>query len=149
MYSGDAASWCLAHGKCATMCMLLVRFHMSSLHPSDVDKRCIMTRHTIHSSVCTWTSETLQPRRTRCALHRPTGITGANINAEMCYRTGNSRLKENAFNAMGLNRIHVCRGIIEDFTTFVLKCQCVQKLWTKNTPKAHVFREKVWVLVPF
>lgn len=69
MYSGDNASWCLAHGWCVAVCMLLVRFHcyMSSLHPNYADGQCVMTGHTIHSSVTTCfkvTTEPLQPCKT-------------------------------------------------------------------------------------
>lgn len=53
--SDDKASWCRAHGWCVTVRVLPVGFHfyMTSLHPSYVDRQCIMTRHTIQASVTT------------------------------------------------------------------------------------------------
>lgn len=56
MCSGDRASWRLAHRWWVTLCKLLVMFHryMSSLHSNYVDRQCIMTGHTIHSSVTTY-----------------------------------------------------------------------------------------------
>ena len=113
--SGDRPSWCLAHGWCVTVCMLLVRFHcyMSSLHPNYADRQCIMTRHTIHSSVTTCFKATRVGRapatesnpgdphthQRRLRFYGPAGSTQKDINAETWFKTSKSRINWHEFNA--------------------------------------------------
>ena len=87
MYSGDKASWCLAHGWCVAVCMLLVRFHcyMSSLHLSyamhyDRAHHPILCHNMLQSYTCM--RGPLRPRPTQVipaqrwsCFYRPTGTT--------------------------------------------------------------------------